>query len=213
MHVKVNGKCVNIPSYRVKPERQDRDRGSGEQDPLHRGRPGRRWQPPAAELARGRQERTSPARSRAMPVRDELQRARRPRAVRRRVLLAASSPALGCDAKAGRGNTGRSGFHQCSGTVARTLNEEGAASNGNANDEPQLARPDPPEGDHARPRVEQRDLRQVHLRAARARLRHHDRQLAASRAARFASGRGHHRGEARRRAARVHHASRTSSKT
>ena len=48
-----------------------------------------------------------------------------------------------------------------------------------------------------------RDLRQVHLRAARARLRHHARQLAPPRAPLVAAGRGHHGRPDRRRAARV----------
>ena len=48
----------------------------------------------------------------------------------------------------------------------------------------QLARPDPPARRWRSSRVAHRDLRQVHLRAARARLRHHARQRAAPRPAR-----------------------------
>ena len=58
-------------------------------------------------------------------------------------------------------------------------------------DHPQLEGPDPAEGHH-RDRRALDDLRQVHLRAARARLRHHARQRAAPRAAVVAAGRRDH---------------------
>ena len=99
-------------------------------------------------------------------------------------------------------------------TIGDAADGTDAASTNRACHREELARPHP--AADARGRAGDADATtygKFALRAARARLRHHARQLAAPRAALVAPGRGDHGRQDRRRAARVHRRSPTSSRT
>jgi small subunit ribosomal protein S4 len=120
MHVKVNGKYVNIPSYQVQPERQDRDRGSARKIPFIAAA----WPPlataskPAGSSRQGELLRHLQRHARSR--RDE-------RAERREQYVVEYYSVVVLVRTAGRPRSDeRSGFLRL-GTVAQTLNQEGAS--------------------------------------------------------------------------------------
>ena len=192
-HVQINGKRVNIPSFLCTPSdkvevvaRSSRKikRVAGERSaPVDR-------RGSAAMAASSTRTSFHGHASSALPAREDLTSPIREQ-LDRRVLLA-SKVRLG-DGSQEIAHVDRESFRRASTDRNRQF------------DRPQLARPDPARRLEVDAETLTPTLRQVHLRAARARLRHHDRQLAPPRAAVVAAGRGHHRPCDRRRAARVHH--------
>ena len=112
-HVLVNGKRVNIPSYRVKPnDKIEIARDEHARSASSRPRSPQRREAPA-RAAGSRSTRTNfTGTFKSMPVRDEMNEPIDPRAVRRRVLLAltTSTRALLEPTRAGRGIERGSGF-------------------------------------------------------------------------------------------------------
>ena len=184
-HFRVNGQQVNIPSYLVPRRRRGRGARSASQegDAHHRGARARSsgaacrsWLELDKDGFKGTREGDARARGR---------HAADPRAAHRRALLEVSRIRLTVQAAIPRRRS-------------ESATQYGDTS---AQCEPrprtpfmaqELARPHPAAQARGRAGDAHPDLRQVHVRAARARLRHDARQRAAPRAAVVAAGRGDH---------------------